>query len=93
VKRAELTSLNRTDGRKSALAGERVLLEKHYRVRELGQLMGLSDPAIRDLFRREEGVIFMGQHGSSTKRAYTTMMIPASVVERVRAKLTLPSDS
>jgi hypothetical protein len=85
VDRTELAALNRAYSKPPASEG--TFNEKHYRAGELGKLWGLSAPAIRDLFRHEPGVIFMGQRGSATKRSYTTMMIPASVAERVHISL------
>ncbi len=66
---------------------EPAFAEKHYRAQELATAWGMSATAIRKLFRHEPGVKFLGQQGSSSKRSYTTMLIPASVAERVYAAL------
>ena len=67
--------------------------DEHYRAAELAKLWGISPAAVRERFKFEEGVAFLGQHGSAEKRAYTTMLIPASVAERVYASMLLPSVS
>lgn len=74
---------------RKAPAKEKSFQEKHYRVQELAKLWGLSPAAVRRLFQGVPGVIYIGQHGSSTKRSYTTMLIPASVAEKVYASLTM----
>ena len=56
--------------------------EKHYRPVELAKLWGLSSTQIRTMFRKEPGVKYLGQLGSSEKRSYRTMLIPASVAQR-----------
>jgi hypothetical protein len=61
--------------------------DEHYRAAELAKLWGISPAAVRERFKFEEGVAFLGQHGSAEKRAYTTMLIPASVAERVYASM------
>jgi hypothetical protein len=68
-------------------ASEPTFSERHYRVHEVAKIWPLSPTAIRDLFRHEPGVILIGQRGSTSKRAYTTMLIPASVLERVHLSL------
>ncbi len=59
--------------------------ERHYRPKELAAVWGVSPKMVYSIFRHEPGVAKIGQHGSDTKRAYTTMLIPASVAERVYA--------
>jgi hypothetical protein len=53
--------------------------DEHYRAAELAKLWGISPAAVRERFKFEEGVAFLGQHGSAEKRAYTTMLIPVPV--------------
>jgi hypothetical protein len=69
---------------------ESAFTERHYRVQELATLWNLSPAVIRRLFRKEPGVRSIGQSGSSSKRSYTTMLIPASVADRVYASLFSP---
>ena len=63
-----------------------VALEKHYRVRELAVLWSLSAKTIRRMFAEEDGVIFKTNEVSS-RRKYTTMLIPESVALRVHERL------
>jgi hypothetical protein len=64
--------------------------ERHYAVAEVGELWNLSADVVRKLFEREPGVFVLGDHGSRTKRGYTTLRIPQSVVERVHRRLSNP---
>src|ERR1017187_7640682 len=73
----------RRGGRRPRMAAT----DEHYRAAELAKLWGISPAAVRERFKFEEGVAFLGQHGSAEKRAYTTMLIPASVAERVYASM------
>jgi transcriptional regulator GlxA family with amidase domain len=61
--------------------------EKHFSVRELAQLWGLSERTIRRIFAGEAGVICWGRDESRSKRAYKTLRIPDSVAQRVYRKL------
>jgi len=62
-------------------------LEKHYSVWELAQLWGLSEKTIRRMFMDEPGVVKWGHDEGRFKRAYTTLRIPESVVQRVHRRL------
>ena len=64
--------------------------ERHFAVGEVGKLWNLSPDAVRRLFEREPGVLVLGEHGSRSKRRYTTLRIPQSVVERVHRRLCNP---
>src|ERR1035438_2998035 len=79
----------RRGGRRPRMAAT----DEHYRAAELAKLWGISPAAVRERFKFEEGIAFLGQHGSAEKRAYTTMLIPASVAERVYASMLVPSVS
>jgi AraC-like DNA-binding protein len=61
--------------------------ERHFSVRELAQLWGLSERTIRRIFAGEAGVICWGRDESRSKRAYKTLRIPDSVAQRVYRKL------
>lgn len=65
--------------------------EKHYTPTQIAELWGMADSTIRRLFQNEPGVIWMGEPsrrvGKTLKRAYWTMRIPESVVERVHRRL------
>jgi len=60
--------------------------EKHYRVRELAGLWGLSPKTVSRLFAEEAGVIRVVNDGVN-KRTYATLSIPESVASRVHDKL------
>jgi transcriptional regulator GlxA family with amidase domain len=62
-------------------------LEKHYSVSELAQLWGLSQKSIRRIFLNEPGVVKWGHDESRFKRAYITVRIPESVVQRVHRRM------
>jgi hypothetical protein len=62
-------------------------LEKHYSVWELAQLWGLSEKTIRRMFVDEPGVVKWGHEEGRFKRAYMTLRIPESVVQRVHRRL------
>ena len=47
-------------------------------------MWNLAPDTIRRLFEREPGVLVLGEmNGGKGKRRYTTLRVPASVVERV----------
>jgi AraC-like DNA-binding protein len=60
--------------------------EKHYRVKELAGLWGLSPKTVSRIFAEEAGVIRITNDGT-TKRKYATLSIPESVASRVHQKL------
>ena len=62
-------------------------LEKHYSVWELAQLWGLSEKTIRRMFYDEPGVVKWGREEQRFRRAYLTLRIPESVVQRVHRRL------
>lgn len=60
--------------------------EKHYRVKELAVLWGLSPKTVSRLFAEEAGVIRIANDATS-KRRYGTLSIPESIASRVHEKL------
>ncbi|HXJ93079.1 MAG TPA: hypothetical protein VMT20_09380 [Terriglobia bacterium] len=64
--------------------------ERHYSVAEIGELWNLSPDAVRKLFKREPGVIVIGDPAPRGKRPYRTLRLPQSVVERVHRRLRNP---
>ena len=66
---------------------DRACEEKHYSVTELAELWNLSKQTIRRIFQDEEGVVRIGEPGSTRKRSYMTLRIPDSVVRRVHMRL------
>ena len=87
----------------SGLAGNRISLdhpdqtalarfkERHYSVDDVAEMWKLSPDPVRKLFEHESGVLVLGNHGSRSKRRYTTLRIPESVVERVHRRLCNPN--
>ena len=64
--------------------------ERHYAVAQIAELWNFDPDVIRKLFERESGVFALRDHGSRTKRRYTTLRIPQSMVERVHRRLCNP---
>ena len=60
-------------------------VEKHYRVRELADLWGLSENTIIKLFSNEDGVLRL--ESPTGKRKYATLSIPETVAVRVHDRL------
>jgi len=67
------------------------LTERHFSVKELAQVWGLSPAAIRSLFRNEPGVLRFGQEHNGHQRDYVTLRIPATVAERVYRRCMRPN--
>jgi hypothetical protein len=63
--------------------------EPHYTVDEVAQLWKLSTDFVRRLFRDEPGVLVISPRQRKGKRAYVTLRIPQSVLERVHRRLSL----
>ena len=63
-----------------------IAFEKHYRVKELAGLWGVSAKTIRRMFASEPGVIRIANHGTG-KRKWVLLSIPESVVVRIHETL------
>jgi AraC-like DNA-binding protein len=63
-----------------------IAFEKHYRVKELARLWGLSPKTITRTFEEEAGVVRIANEGTG-KRKYATLSIPESVALRVHERL------
>ena len=67
------------------------MLEKHFMVKELAELWGLSVTKIRRLFKDEPDVLLVGEPsrrlGKKLKRGYHTMLIPESVAARLYQRM------
>ena len=65
---------------------------KHYSVKEVANILCLSDTKVRRMFEREPGVLRIGQPslrlGRKLKRRYFILRIPAFVFNRVYQTLT-----
>lgn len=57
--------------------------ERHYSVKDLSRMWGLSEDFVRDVFVNEPGVLVLGNDPKPGTRRYRTLRIPESVVERV----------
>jgi len=62
-------------------------LEKHYTASEVAKLWGLSPGVVRALFRDRADVLKIGHGERMRKRAYVSLRIPESVVQRVHEEL------
>jgi hypothetical protein len=62
-------------------------LEHHYSAKEIAGLWGLCENSVRELFKNEPGVVRIQRPKSRWKRAYTTLRIPKSVLERVHRRM------
>jgi hypothetical protein len=62
--------------------------EEHFTVQQIAEMWVFHPSTVIDLFREEEGVIRLGNPVSTAqKRAFTTLRIPRSVMERVHRRL------
>ena len=61
--------------------------EEHKTPAEIAALWGLDVKTIRNLFRKEEGVLMYGRKGGRGRRGYSTIRIPVSVAERVHRRM------
>lgn len=67
-----------------------VCLERHFTVSEVANMWQLSLDAVRRLFCNEPGVLVIANtKARGSKRRYTTLRIPHSVLERVHARYSL----
>jgi hypothetical protein len=62
-------------------------LERHFSAKEIAELWGLCENSVRELFKNEPGVVRIQRPKSRWKRAYTTLRIPKSVLERVHRRM------
>jgi hypothetical protein len=60
--------------------------EKHYRVNELAQMWGVSRQTIIRTFVDERGVLALGPRRTLHRRPHITLLIPESVVARVKSR-------
>lgn len=73
--------------RLSDLEQSQIATDKHYTPSEVGKLWGVSVDLVRDIFKDEDGVLIVDRPGTRTKRSYSTMRIPESILERVYNQL------
>jgi hypothetical protein len=63
--------------------------ERHWSVAEIAAAWNLSEDSVRRLFSIEPGVLVIGRRVKGTKRRYTTLRIPETVLHRVRSRYTI----
>ena len=63
--------------------------ETYYTFAEIAEQWRVSPDTIRRLFEKEPGVLVLGDSSPRRKRRYRTIRVPASVLDRVRRKLSL----
>jgi hypothetical protein len=61
--------------------------ERHWSAAEIAQMWGVSADTVRDLFHQELGVLKIDRPQTRTKRAYSTLRNPESVLDRVYNRL------
>jgi hypothetical protein len=61
-----------------------------YTVKEIADMLKLSDDRVRELFQREPGVLAIGRNRTAERRGYLTLRIPQDVFERVYRRLQNP---
>ena len=64
-----------------------VALERHYTIVEIAKRFNLSYASTQHLFENEPGVLKIVREGSATKRRYTIIRVPESVVIRVHRRM------
>lgn len=62
-------------------------LEPHYSVKQISGSWRLDEDVVRAIFRDEVGVLRIERPKGRYKRAYTTLRIPLSVLERVHIQM------
>ena len=78
----------KTESRTTGSGKTDTFTEPHYTIGEIAEMWKLSEDAVRRLFQDEPGVLVLGGGNvSRSRRRYTTLRIPASVVERVHRRL------
>ena len=61
---------------------------RHYSPGEIAEVWSLSVDSVRKIFENEPGVLVLGNpQPRRGKRSYTTLRIPANVMERVHRRL------
>jgi hypothetical protein len=63
--------------------------EQHFSISQIAERWNLSEDAVRRLFCHEPGVLILGRPHRGSKRRYTTLRIPQTVLDHVRLKYTI----
>ena len=61
--------------------------EKHYTVREIAAMWGMSQSRVRRLFKDEVDLLPLVNPETRSKRGYTTLYVPESTLQRVYQRL------
>jgi hypothetical protein len=61
--------------------------ERHYKPQEIADLWGWSVKTVIRTFREESGVLKIERPGTRTKRSYSQISVPESVLLRVHQRL------
>lgn len=64
-----------------------MLSERHWSVAEIAKRWNVSPKTVREMFRSEPGVLKIERPERCSKRSYTTLRIPESVLLRVEKRL------
>ncbi len=67
--------------------GTLVSVERHFAPREVAELWRFDVETVRRLFQNEPGVVVLQSAAKKGKRAYKTLRIPQSVLDRVHKRL------
>jgi hypothetical protein len=67
--------------------GGKSVTEKHYTILEIANMWGVSADLARDTFKDEPGVLVFERPGTRTKRTYSTMRVPESVLVAVHTRM------
>lgn len=63
-------------------------IEQHWRVNDVAERLGVSPKTVRRLFEDRPGVRIIGDRtGTRTKRPYKTLLIPESLLQKVKKEL------
>jgi hypothetical protein len=73
--------------RSSADGEKEIALGKHYRVKELAALWGVSANTVIRMFEAESGVLNLSNFNTPGKRRYKVLSIPESVALAVHSRL------
>lgn len=66
------------------------LNERHFSVKDVATMWGLSPAAIRRMFRNEPGVLRFGKEKHGHQRDCVTLRIPENIAERVYRRCMRP---
>jgi hypothetical protein len=65
--------------------------ERYYNVQEIAAMWNISKDKVRRIFQNEPGVLILPSRTKGSKRRYTMLRVPHSVLERVHRRCSLVS--